>query len=86
MCDMTIAEARSAWPEKVISINFPGTLFGQPREVIEKYIYEYMEEGGDEGKFVIGCTEEFDFSAFEYTFSIIAEEMEKLKTEKGRSN
>ena len=86
MCDMTIAEARSAWPEKVISINFPGTLFGQPREVIEKYIYEYMEEGGDEGKFVVGCTEEFDFSAFEYTFSIIAEEMEKLKTEKGRSN
>ena len=82
MCDMTIAEARSAWPEKVISINFPGTLFGQPREVIEKYIYEYMEEGGDEGKFVVGCTEEFDFSAFEHIFSSIVGAIEKFQAGK----
>jgi len=79
MCDMTIAEARAAWPDKVLSINFPGTLFGESSEVIEKYVYEYMEQGGNEGKFVIGCTEEFDFARFEHTFSSIARAMEQFQ-------
>jgi len=80
MCDMTIAEARAAWPDKVLSINFPGTLFGESSEVIEKYACEYMEQGGNEGKFVIGCTEEFDFARFEHTFSAIARAMEQFQT------
>jgi hypothetical protein len=79
MCDMTVARARAAWPDKVLSINFPGTLFGEPAEVIERYTCEYMKEGGSEGKFVIGCTEEFDFSRFEHTFSAIARAMEEFQ-------
>jgi hypothetical protein len=81
MCDMTIAEARAAWPDKVLSINFPGTLFNEPSDVIEKYTCEYMEQGGNEGKFIIGCTEEFDFARFEHTFSAIAKAMEKFQTQ-----
>ena len=82
MCDMTVAEAMEAWPDKVLSINFPGTLFGESKEVVEKYIYEYMEQGGSEGRFVIGSTEEFDFTRFEHTFSTIAEAMERFQTKK----
>ena len=41
-----------------------------------------MEQGRDEGKFVIGCTEEFDFSAFEHTFAAIARAMENFQTKK----
>jgi len=80
MEQMTVAEARAAWPDKVLSINFPGTLFDESSEVIEKYACEYMEQGGNEGKFVIGCTEEFDFARFEHTFSAIARAMEQLQT------
>ena len=79
MCDMTVAQARAAWPDKVLSINFPGTLFSEPTEVIEKYTCELMEQAGNEGKFVIGCTEEFDFTRFEHTFSAIAGAMERFQ-------
>jgi hypothetical protein len=82
MEQMTVAQARAAWPEKVLSVNFPGILFNEPAEVIEKYTYEYMEEGGDEGKFVIGCTEEFDFTRCEHTFSAIAGAMEEFQSKK----
>ena len=72
---MTVAQAQKAWPDKVLSINFPGNLFTEPAEVIEKYASQYIEEGGDEGKFVIGCTEEFDFTRFEHTFDAIGRAM-----------
>lgn len=75
---MAVAEARKLWPDKVLSINFPGNLFIEPAEVIEKYTCQYMEEGGDEGKFVIGCTEEFDFTRFEHTFGAMARAMSKF--------
>jgi hypothetical protein len=68
---MTITQARRAWPDKVLSINFPGNLFTEPAEVIEKYTAQYIEEGGNEGRFIIGCTEEFDFTRFEHTFDAI---------------
>jgi hypothetical protein len=80
MCNMTIAQARQAWPDKVVSINFPAILFSEPADVIEKYVCDYMEDGGDEGKFVIGCTEEFDFAKFDHTFSAIARAMSRFQT------
>ncbi|UCE98725.1 MAG: hypothetical protein JSV82_05910 [Planctomycetota bacterium] len=79
MEQMTVAQARAAWPDKVLSINFPGTLFSESSKVIEKYVCEYMEQGGNEGKFVVGCTEEFDFSRFEHTFSAIVKAMERYQ-------
>lgn len=78
MGPMTVAEARQAWPDKVLSINIPGNIFAESAEVIEKYICEYMEQGGDEGKFIIGCTEEFDFTKFEHTFAAAASAMARF--------
>ena len=75
---MTVAEARKAWPDKVLSINFPGNLFTEPAEIIEQYTYQYVEEGGCDGQFVLGCTEEFDFSQFEHTFGAMARAMSKF--------
>ena len=81
MEQMTIAQARQAWPDKVLSINFPGTLFNESSEVIEKYVWEYMEQGGNEGKFVIGCTEEFDFTKFKHTFLAITRAMARFQAQ-----
>lgn len=68
---MTVAEARAAWPDKVLSLNFPGCVFHEPEEVIRRWTTEYLEQGGDEGRFIIGCTENFDEPDFEHAFPII---------------
>ena len=35
MGDLTVAEAKAAWPDKVIWVNFPGSLYLEPAEHIE---------------------------------------------------
>jgi hypothetical protein len=71
MGDMTVAEARQAWPDKVLSLNVPGSLFGRPADEIERWVGQYVAEGGDAGRFILGCTEEFDLQQFEHAFSTI---------------
>ena len=75
MGDMTVAEACSAWPDKVLSLNVPGNLFIQPAEVIESHTGQYLAEGGQRDGLVLGCTEEYDFTKFEHAFSAIARAM-----------
>ncbi len=79
MGNMTISEAREAWPEKVISINVPGNIFHENAEKIERCIYDYMKQGGEEGKFIMGCTEDFPYDSFEHAFSAIISAMGKFE-------
>jgi hypothetical protein len=72
---MSVAEARAAWPDKVLSLNFPGNLFREPSEFIKRWTRTYIEEAGDPKGFVIGCTENFDEADFERAFSAIADGM-----------
>jgi hypothetical protein len=71
MGEMTVTEARQAWPDKVLSLNVPENLFGQPAEIIERYVRQYVEEGGDQGRFILGCTEDFDLRQLDHAFSAI---------------
>lgn len=75
MEQMTVAEARAAWPEKVLSLNFPGNLFREPEETIRRWTREYLEQGGGDGRFIIGCTEDFDVADFDRAFSAIGNEI-----------
>lgn len=75
MEQMTVAEARATWPDKVLSLNFPGNLFREPGDVIRRWTREYLEQGGDDGCFIIGCTEDFDVAAFDRAFSAIGNEI-----------
>jgi len=75
MGEMTIAEAMRAWPDKVVSVNFPGSLFLQDAATIERHARVYMEEGGREGRFIMGCTEEYPVEQWEKTFAAIADAM-----------
>ncbi len=70
---MTVKEAREAWPDKVLSLNLPGNLFTEDDSVIRDYAAGYIEEAGEASGFIIGCTEEFDFTTFGRAFDIIAE-------------
>lgn len=71
MGDMTVAEARAAWPGKVLCLNFPGCLFREDPRVIEAHTRAYMEQAGDGAGFTIGCTEDFDAAHFEKVFGAI---------------
>lgn len=73
MGNLSVAEAKTAWPEKVIWVNFPGNLFLEPPETIKAYMLDLLEKSAPGGRLVIGCTEEFPISDFDKTFQAIGQ-------------
>jgi hypothetical protein len=73
MGDVTVGEAKAAWPDKVIWVNFPGCCFHESGEAIRAYTLELLEEGAPGGRLVIGCTEDFPVDQFEKTFTAIGQ-------------
>ncbi|MHB0875416.1 MAG: uroporphyrinogen decarboxylase family protein [Anaerolineae bacterium] len=71
MGDITVEEAKAAWPDKVVWVNFPGSYFLEPYEVIKDYALRLLEKGAPGGRLVIGCTEDYPYSEFEKTFGAI---------------
>ncbi len=67
--DFTVGEAKAAWPDKVICINFPPNLFLETFETIYKYTLDLLADGAPGGRFVLGCTEDFPLGTFEKTFT-----------------
>lgn len=77
MGDTTVAQARAAWPDKVLSLNIPGCLFREPDHAIEAAVETYLREAGHPARFIIGCTEEFEFPHFDRAFAAIARAMKR---------
>lgn len=71
MGDLTVAEAKVAWPNKVIWVNFPGSLFHESAERIYRYTMDLLEAGAPGGRLVMGCTEDYPINEFEKTFGAI---------------
>ena len=81
MGDLSVSEARAAWPDKVIWVNFPGFLFIEPYPVIRQYALDLLREGGPGGRFILGCTEDFPMNEFEKTFSAMHEALVEYQGE-----
>lgn len=75
MGDLTVAEAKAAWPDKVIWVNFPGSLYLEPAETIREYTLELLRSGAPGGRLVIGCTEDYPPQEFEKTYTAIGQAM-----------
>jgi hypothetical protein len=73
MGDLSVAEAKQAWQDKVIWVNVPGSLFLESTEWIHAYILDLLVENAPGGRLVIGCTEEFPLGEFEKTFTAIGQ-------------
>ncbi len=71
MGDLTVAEAKAAWPDKVVWVNFPGSLFHAAAEDIHAYTMDLLATGAPGGRLVIGCTEDYPMHEFEKTFEAI---------------
>ena len=73
--DLTVHDAKAAWPDKVVWVNFPGAMFLEPAEVIHAYMLDLLQKGAPGGRLVIGCTEEFPLDDFDKTFTAIGQAM-----------
>lgn len=58
MGDVSVGEARRAWPNKALWLNFTSAMHLQPNEVIEAHTRQLIEEAGDKRGFAIGITED----------------------------
>jgi hypothetical protein len=79
MGDLTVAEAKAAWPDKIVWVNFPGCLFVEPAETIEAYTLDLLSQAAPGGRLVLGCTEDFPASHFEKTFTTIGRALAKYE-------
>jgi len=70
--DMSVADARAAWPEKVLWINFPSSLHLASRERIQQHTRQMVSESRGRG-FIIGITENIPEHAWRTSLRAIAE-------------
>ena len=56
--DMTLAEAREAWPDKVLWLNFPSSVHLKPDAVVEQTTIELLEEIDSIDGLLMGITED----------------------------
>lgn len=57
-CDLRIEEARKAWPDKVLWLNFPSSVHIESLETVRKETLNIMKEGSHGNKIIIGNTED----------------------------
>ena len=76
--DMSVADARVAWPDKVLWINFPPTAFLEPPERVEAITRQILREAKPGNRFLIGITEAVPRDRWQATYAAI---MRVLDTE-----
>lgn len=57
-CDLSVAEARAAWPDKVLWINFPSSVFLRTDDEVESVTRDLLYEAAPGDGFIIGITED----------------------------
>jgi hypothetical protein len=55
--DMTLAEARAAWPGKVLWINFPSSVHLKPDAAVEQTTVDLLNQAGSVDGLLVGITE-----------------------------
>jgi hypothetical protein len=55
--DLSLAEARRAWPDKVLWINFPSSVFVEPPAEVARATRELLRQAAPGGGFLLGITE-----------------------------
>jgi uroporphyrinogen-III decarboxylase len=71
--DMSVADARAAWPDKVLWINFPSSLHLAPRQRIQQETRRILREAAPGRGLIVGITENIPDSAWPTSLPAIAE-------------
>ncbi|MHB1131888.1 MAG: uroporphyrinogen decarboxylase family protein [Chloroflexota bacterium] len=73
MGDVSIAEARRAWPDKALWINFTSSMHIEPSDVIAEHTRELLEQAGGKRGFAISITEDAPVAALERSLGVITQ-------------
>lgn len=71
--DMTLSQARKAWPDKVLWINFPSSVHLEPVEEVRRITENLLNQLGSPEKFIMGFTETIPENRWKETVPAIAE-------------
>lgn len=69
--DMTVAEARAAWPDKVLWIHFPTPVQLEPVAVVEETTRQILREAAPGDRFLIGITDDVPSDRWQENFLAI---------------
>ena len=69
--DMTMAEARAAWPDKTLFINFPSSVHLQPAAEIAATTRKLLRDAAPGSRFVVGITENVPEHRWRESFRVI---------------
>ncbi|NOZ27421.1 MAG: hypothetical protein GXP39_05125 [Chloroflexi bacterium] len=69
--DMTLAEARAVWPDKILWINFPSSVHLAPISTVEETTRQLLREAAPGDRFIIGITEDVPSDRWQETFPAI---------------
>lgn len=73
MGDLPVAEAMKIWKDKIIWINFPGTLLATSNaKEIKEYTIGLLKSIAPGDNFMIGCTESFPMERWDMAFGAIS--------------
>ena len=70
--DMSVAEARAAWPDKVLWVNFTSSVHLAETSQIEETTRQILREGAPGNKLLIGITETVPANVWQRSFKAIA--------------
>lgn len=69
--DMSVAEARTVWPGKILWLNFPPSFYPQGTEALEKATRQILWEAAPGDRFLLGVTEEVPEDCWQEGFAAI---------------
>ncbi len=78
--DMTVAEARKMWKDKVFFINFPSSVHLEKASVIEETTKQILKESAPGDRFIIGITENVPENRWRESFYTILQTVKKYGT------
>lgn len=71
-CDMSVAQARQVWPDKIIWCNFPSSVHLADDETIAETTRELLHQAAPGDKFLIGVTEDIPEAHIWRSLGVIA--------------
>lgn len=80
MGDLPLNQARKAWKNKIIMMNFPASICWQGKEMIEKFVRESLIEAAPGDRFVLGIMEDIPQEIWAESLKTITLAMAKYGT------
>jgi hypothetical protein len=76
-CNVSVAEARAAWPGKRLWINFPSSVHIQSEDTIREATLEIYRQAGDRKGFLMGVTEDIPREHIERSVTVILDTLKE---------